>query len=219
MYFMYNHNYISFSINSNMNNVSLLNDKKIVKSDDDYSYLLDSVNVKLPFENSNSLYLYLDNYNESNINDSIKLTMAYNYINSDSFSVDDIKNAYTKLFNTDKNFKNVSFDYECKKFKYDESSNSYSLVNNECINPSSKEILESIINTTKKENKVIITTVVGVFDKNNNSLYNYKNIYEPIAVNLNNNFSIKNYQNKLNTYKYTFIKNNDSYYFDSIHKN
>ena len=218
LYFMYNHNYVSFSMNTNMNNVSVSNDKRIVKNEEDYTYLLDYVNVKLPFDNSNSLYLYLKDYKESNINDSIKLTMAYNYINKDEFSVDDIKYAYVKLFNTDKNFKNASFDYECKKFKYDDINNTYTLVNNECINTSSKEILERIINTSKKNNKVVITTVVGVYDISNNSLYNYKNVYDPVAVNLNSNFNIKDYQNKLSTYKYTFIKNSDGYYFDSINK-
>ena len=65
---------------------------------------------------------------------------------------------------------------------------------------------------------IIITTVVGVYDKSNNTLYNYKNIYDPIAVDLNSNFNIKDYQNKLNIYRYTFIKNNDNYYFDNIKK-
>ena len=218
VYFMYNHNYVSFSISSNMNNVVLTNDKKVVKTNNDYSYLLDNVNVKLPFENNNSLYLYLKNYNESNINESIKLTMVYNYINKDEFSVDDIRDAYVKLFNTDKNFKNTSFDYECKKFKYDDTTNTYALVSNECINITSKEILERIINTSVKDDKVIITTVVGIYDNSNNSLYNYKNIYDPIAVDLNSNFNIIDYQNKLNTYKYTFVKSNDNYYFDNIKK-
>ena len=218
VYYMYNHNYVNFSINTNMNNVELTNDKKIVKSKDDYSYLLDSVNVKLPFENNNSLYLYLKDYNESNINDSIKLTIAYNYLNKDEFSADEIYDAYIKLFNTDKNFKNTSFDYECKKFKYDDATNTYILVNNECISTSSKEIIERIINTSVKNDKVIITTVVGVYDSSNKSLYNYKNIYDPIAVDLNNNFNITDYQNKLSTYKYTFVTDNDNYYFDSIKK-
>ena len=218
VYFMYNHNYINFSINSNMNNVTLTNDKKVVKTNNDYSYLLDNVNVKLPFENSNSLYLYLKDYSESNINEYIKLTMAYNYIEKDEFSVDELHDAYIKLFNTDKNFKNTSFDYECKKFKYDDTNNTYAMVSNECINTSSKEILERIINTSAKKDKVIITTVVGVYDKSNNTLYNYKNIYDPIAVDLNSNFNIKDYQNKLNIYRYTFIKNNDNYYFDNIKK-
>lgn len=218
VYFMYNHNYINFSINSNMNNVTLTNDKKVVKTNNDYSYLLDNVNVKLPFENSNSLYLYLKDYSESNINESIKLTMAYNYIEKDEFSVDELHDAYIKLFNTDKSFKNTSFDYECKKFKYDDTNNTYAMVSNECINTSSKEILERIINTSVKKDKVIITTVVGVYDKSNNTLYNYKNIYDPIAVDLNSNFNIKDYQNKLNIYRYTFIKNNDNYYFDNIKK-
>ena len=59
LYFMYNHNYVSFSMNTNMNNVSVSNDKRVVKNEEDYTYLLDYVNVKLPFDNSNSLYLYL----------------------------------------------------------------------------------------------------------------------------------------------------------------
>ena len=216
LYYMYNHNYVSFSINSNMNNVAITNEKKVVSNKEDFSYLLDMVNVKLPLDNNNALYLYTGNYKEANINDSIKLTMAYNLLLSDSFTPDDIKSAYDKLFGTDKNFKNVSFDYECKKFKYDDASNTYSLINDECINTSNKEIIEKIINISNKKDKVVITTVMGIYDTSNKSLYNYKNVYTPIAVDLNNNFNIQDYQNKLDTYKYTFIKDNEEYHFDSI---
>ena len=214
-YFMYNHNYVNFSINSNMNNNIIINDKKNVSKKEDYSYLLDMVNIKLPFDNNSSLYLYAGNYNEKNINSSIKLTLAYNYILKDEFTKEEMKEAYIKLFGTDKNYQDVSFDYECKHFKYDET---YKLISDECMNISSKEIVEKIINISNKKDKVVITTVVGVYDNSDKSLYNYKNIYDAVAVNLNSNFDISSYQKKLNTYEYTFINNNGEYYFDSIKK-
>lgn len=214
IWFMYNHNYISFNINSNFNNVSVYNDKKVVKSIDDYSYLLDMINVKLPFNNINSLSLYNGTHSIKNIDDSIKLTMAYNAIDSDSFTSEQIKNAYIELFGSDKYYKDTSFDYECKHFKYQDGA--YNMTNDECSNISSKEILENIIKTDKKNSKLIITTVMGIYDKENRSLYNYKNLYDPVAVDLNSNFNILDYQNKLNTYKYTFIKNGDKYIFDNI---
>lgn len=217
LYFMYNHNYVCFNINSNLNNVSIDNDKKVIKSEEDYSYLLDKVNVKLPISNINSLYLYTGNYSVSNIDNSIKLSMAYNSINNDTFTKDDMKGAYISLFGTDKYYKDISFDYECKHFKYD--NDTYYLTNDECINSSSKEIIENIIKTDKKDNKIIISTVMGIYDKESRSLYNYKNLYEPIAANINNNFNILDYQNKLNTYKYVFVKKNNDYIFEKIEVN
>ena len=75
---------------------------------------------------------------------------------------------------------------------------------------------EWIDRISNKNDKVVITTVMGIYDTSNKSLYNYKNVYTPIAVDLNNNFNIQDYQNKLDTYKYTFIKDNEEYHFDSI---
>ena len=216
VYYMYNHNYIGISINTSTNNVSVSNDKKVVKNKQDYSYLLDMTNVKIPFDNTNSLYLYNGTYNETNINDSIKLTIAFNLVNKNEFTTDELKDAYIKLFGTDKHFKNTSFEYECKKFKYDSEANTYTMISDECINISNKEIIEKIINISDKKDKVIITTVMGIYDNNDSTLYNHKNIYTPIAVDLNSNFDLTDYQNKLNTYKYTFEKENNEYHFASI---
>lgn len=218
IYYMYNHNYVSFNINSNMNNTTLTNDKKTVQVENDYSYLIDKTNVKLPFDNVNSLYLYMDTYSEESINDSIKLTMSYNNLLKDSFTSSEMKQAYIILFGTDKHFKNTSFDYECKHFKYDSENDAYSVVSNDCLNISSKEILEKIIKISKKDEVITITTVVGVYDKNLKTLYNYKNVFDPIATNLNNNFDITEYQDKLSTYKYTFTHDDSEYHFTKITK-
>ena len=59
-------------------------------------------------------------------------------------------------------------------------------------------------------------TKYSLIPKLSKYLYNYKNVYTPIEVDLNNNFNIQDYQNKLDTYKYTFIKDNEEYHFDSI---
>lgn len=218
IYYMYNHNYVSFSINSNMNNTTLTNDKKTVQVKEDYSYLLDKTNVKLPFDNNNSLYLYMDTYDEKTINDSIKLTMSYNNLLKDNFTSQEMRQTYIDLFGTDKHFKNTSFDYECKHFKYNGETDTYSVTNNDCVNISSKEILEKIIKISKKDEVITVTTVVGVYDKNLKTLYHYKNVFDPIATNLNNNFDITDYQDKLSTYKYTFTYDSGEYYFTKITK-
>ena len=216
VYYMYNHNYVSFSIDSNMNNSVVYNDKKSVSVDVDYSYLLDLVNVKLPFDNINSLYLYTDNYTESKINDSIKLTIAYNQIKKDDFTSEELKEAYKKVFGTDENYKGVSFDYECKHFNYID--NKYTLTSDECLNISNKEIVEKIIKVAKKDDVVTLTTVMGIFDNDKNLLYNYKNTFDPVATNLSKNFDIENYQDKLSTYQYKFIYENKEYRFKKITK-
>ena len=218
LYYMYNHNYVSLSINSNMNNTVLSNDKKTVSKEEDFSYLLDLVNVKLPFDNINSMYLYKDNYKESYINDSIKLTMAFNSVNKDEFTKEELVNAYISTFGNSDNYKDASFDYECKHYKYDSNTDTYILTDSECNVISSKEIIEKIIKTEKKKDEIILSTVVGVYDNTNKSLYNYKNIYDPIASDLGSNFNIKDYQNKLSCYKYIFKEKGDTYYFYSISK-
>ena len=86
------------------------------------------------------------------------------------------------------------------------------------MNISSKEIVEKIIKVSKKDDVVTLTTVMGVYDNDKNLLYNYKNTFDPIATNLNKNFDIKNYQDKLSTYKYTFKYDNQEYRFKKITK-
>ena len=214
VYYMYNHNYVSININSNMNNTVISNDKDNIKVEVDYSYLLDLVNVKLPFDNVNSLYLYTDNFNEKTINDSIKLTIAYDLIKRDEFTDFEMKEAYKTVFGTDENYHSGSFLYECKKFNYKEGN--YYLVSDECINIVDKEIVEKIIKISKKGDIVTLTTVMGVYDKNKNALYNYKNTFDPVASNLSKNFDITNYQDKLSTYKYTFTYIDKEYRFTEI---
>lgn len=216
IYYMYNHNYINFSINTNLNNEVLNNDQKAT-FENDYSYLINDVFVNLPINNTNSLYLYLDSYNEKNIDNSIKLTMAYNKLLKDEFSEDEIKSSYESLFGTTDNFKNVSFDYSCKHFKYSKDQG-YILSNDECSTLSTKKIVEKVIKTKVDKDTITITTVMGIFNQDNKSLYNYKNAYDPVATNLSNNFNIINYQNKLSTYKYQFKIENNEYHFNSITK-
>ena len=206
LYFMYNHNYISFNINSNISNVSVDNDKK---GNNNYNDLLSLVNVNLPFDNINSLYLYRKNYTVENINDAIKLNMAYNSLMKDEFTSDEIKDKYVSLFGSDKYFKNTSFDYGCKHFKYDSTLNKYIVSSNDCVTISSFEIIEKILDTKKNGDIVTIITVVGIYDKEDKSLYNHKNLYTKISSNLSTNFSLLDYKDKLSKYKYTFKCNSD----------
>ena len=215
VWFMYNHNYVNFSVNSNLNNTVINNDKKTVDVKEDLSYLLDMATLDLPVSNANSITLYTDNYNEKTMPNNIKLSLAYKNILKDEFSKDEIKDAYNKVFGKLDNYKDVSFDYMCKHFKYE--NDKYILASNDCIE-TNKEIIEKVIKTTNKNNKVEITTVVGIYDNKLKSLYNYKNLYDAVAINLNSNINILDYQNKLTTHKYTFKYENNNYYFEKIEK-
>ena len=215
LWFMYNHNYVNFSVNSNLNNTVINNDKKTINTKEDYSYLLDIATVNLPVSNIDAITIYTDAYNEVNMPNIIKLNLAYNNLLKDEFSTDEIKESYIKVFGKSDNFKNESFDYACKHFKYE--NGKYILTSNDCKD-TNKEVVEKIINISTKSNIVTITTVVGIYDKDSKSLYNYKNLYDAVAVNLNSNFKLTDYQNKLSTHKYTFNKINNSYYFEKIEK-
>lgn len=218
VYYMYNQGDFNITINN------LKDTKKVDSSvsssienesnETDYSYLLDIPKVNLYLDNVNSLYIYSDNLDEKSIPDSIKLNMAYKYILKDEFTTEEMKNAYKKVFGTDTNYKNTSFDYECKHFEVKD--HKYYLANNKCTKIQNKEIIEKIMDIKQDNNKIIINTVMGLYDKNNNSLYDYKNIYKAVSTNVPSNYDILDYKSHLSSFEYVFTFDSSNYYFTSI---
>ena len=47
---------------------------------ENYGYLLDNMKLSLPMDNSNIYYLFNENYNITNIKDTIKLNLAYKFV-------------------------------------------------------------------------------------------------------------------------------------------
>ncbi len=224
IYYMYKQGNFSITINDNSNNKNNNIDKTYqnqiipTNNEEDYTYLLKNIKVNLPVDNINAFYLYTDIYDEVSIDSAIKLNIIYKNINKNEFSDSEAKEAYKKMFGTIDNYKATDFDYDCKHFKYDSKNSIYKLVNDSCIKLSNKEIKEEIIKVTKEDDFIYLETIMGVLDKKNNSLYNFQNLYTPIATNLVKDFTLEDYSKYLSKFKYTFKYVDGMYRFTKIVK-
>ena len=190
-----------------------------------YGYLLDNLKLDLSYDNPNIYYLYIDNYDKSNIKDTIKLNLAYKFIDnknetdySFTISEDDMKNAYIKVFGSIDNYNPTSFTVGCMQFYYNNIENIYTAYKFTCDSSNPLHIKEEIKDMYEDNDKIIIETVMGVYNENNKYLFNYSNLYSSVAIDFDDSKSVLDYEDKLNMYKYTFNKNNDNYYFEKIEK-
>lgn len=164
-----------------------------------YSYLIDNMHLQLSSDNINKYYLYQDNYSVNNINDSIKLSLAYNLLanTKEKIKRNDLKKAYKKLFSDD--YHDVSFQIECKVYKLKK--DYYEASGDECLDISNYQLEEEITNIYEQDDNIIIETVMGV--SKDNKLYNYHDLSKSISDSYDN---IIEYTDSLNTYKYVFNK-------------
>ncbi len=161
-----------------------------------YGYLLDNYNINL-----SSVYLKdyyngeltaeLLNYLTLNNMDLSKLEIEedYNVIDNDI-----LKREFNKLF--DKDYKNISFDFNGNKIRFIDKINSY--ITTSILKKENNDIKKEIISIEEIDNKVIIKTIEGVII--DNKLYN---ISQEEIDNYNQDALI-NYQDKLNKLIYTF---------------
>ena len=178
-----------------------------------YGYLLDNINTN--FEDT--AYLYKEVENENSLDNKTKLNIAYQNIKNKSsnngiISIENskLKEEYNKMFN-DKDYKEENFDNNCINFIYNKKTNNYMAIEIECDNE--KEIKKEIINVYEENDNIIIEAIVAIKDENK-----LENIYEETIEENYKNESLSNYKENLNTYKYTFIKDNNSYKLDKIEK-
>ena len=186
---------------------------------EEYSYLLD--NVKTNLVGDDFTYLYNDNYTAKDIDNKIRLNMAYQLLDKEDISNKDgfltvdtstLEESYKKIFGNDLDFKNEDFTDNCIHFIYNDSLNKYLAVNLECA-VNTKEVLQEVILVEEKEDKIIVTTILGIHDTK-----------EKTVSNLDNSFTkkykddITEYEEELDKFKYEFVKDNDTYYFSSITK-
>ena len=190
-----------------------------------YGYLLDNMKLDLSYENSNIYYLYTGNYDLSNIKDTIKLNLAYKFVDNKNetdynyvIKEEDMKNAYIKVFGSINNYNPTSFTALCMQFYYNSTDKLYMAYKFSCESNSSLHIKEEIKDMYEDNGKIIIETVMGVYDSTNKYLFNYSNLYLSLTNDFDETKSVLDYEDKLNTYKYTFNKIGDNYYFESIEK-
>lgn len=190
-----------------------------------YGYLLDNIKLDLSYDNPNIYYLYTSNFDKSNMKDTIKLNLVYKFIEnknetdySYTISEDDMKNAYTKLFGNLDNYNPTSFTVGCMQYYYNNIESIYTAYKFNCDSTNPLQIKEEIKDMYEDNGKIVIETVMGVFDQNSKYLFNYSNLYTAVAIDFDENKSVLEYEDKLNVYKYIFYNNNGNYYFESIEK-
>ena len=189
-----------------------------------YGYLLDNMKLDLSYDNPNIYYLYTNNYDKSTIKDTIKLNLAYKFIEnknetdySYTVSEEDMKNAYIKLFGSLDNYNPTSFTVGCMQFYYNNYEKIFTAYKFNCDSTNPLHIKEEIKDMYEDNGKIVIETVMGVYS-DYKYLFNYSNLYASIAIDFDESKSVLNYEENLNTYKYTFNKNDNGYYFESIEK-
>ena len=186
---------------------------------EEYSYLLD--NIKTNLVGDDFTYLYNDSYTAKDIDNMIRLNMAYQLLDKEDISNKDgfltvdasiLEESYKKIFGNDLDFKNEDFTDNCIHFIYNDSLNKYLAVNLECA-VNTKEVLQEVISVEEKEDKIIVTTILGIH-----------NTKEKTISNLDNSFTkkykddITEYEEELDKFKYEFVKDDDTYYFSSVTK-
>ena len=186
---------------------------------EEYSYLLD--NVKTNLVGDDFTYLYNDNYTAKDIDNKIRLNMAYQLLDKEDISNKDgfltvdtstLEESYKKIFGNDLDFKNEDFTDNCIHFIYNDSLNKYLAVNLECA-VNTKEVLQEVILVEEKEDKIIVTTILGIHDTKEKTISNLDNSFTKKYKD-----DITEYEEELDKFKYEFVKDNDTYYFSSITK-
>ena len=202
---------------------------EVVKDKDwyitNYGYLLDNMKLDLSYDNPNIYYLYTGNYDSSTIKDTIKLNLAYKFVENKNetdynytIKEDDMKSAFIKVFGNIDNYNPTSFTVGCMQFYYNNNDKLYMAYKFSCDSTSTLHIKEEIKDMYEQNDKIIIETVMGVYDEANKYLFNYSNLYASVAIDFDDTKSVLDYEENLNTYKYTFNKNNDNYHFESIER-
>ena len=231
IYYGYNHDWFNINqnkeennniINNNSNNNNENNKKEENKESEDegpsldelinkYGDLLDNINM---YDNS----IYLKDYYNGNLTDSLKLSLAYNLIKEDSvfldesslyFEEDVLEDAYSELFNGE--MKLVAFNAHNVNYQYLKVKNIYFGVGTLTLG---NKVDKEIIDIKEEDNKIIITTIEGLIK--NNKLYNVLNNKEIRDYKSSNKLS--DYKNKLNQVKYIFNSINNVYYLENIEK-
>lgn len=216
---LYDKSGLSITLNNNTLNTKEVNDNKTLETYiEKYSYLLEKVNTNL--DNDNLNYLYNKSLTINEIDNNVKLNMAYLLLDSKDISnnnsviiiKDDLlESKYNEIFN-DNSYQEENFNYQCINFIYNKKSNNYMAIDVECdITKSTKE---EIINIYENNDQVIIETILGVYDSKEQTL----STIEGTLITKNYNGKLNDYKEDLNKYKYTFIKEGKDYFFQAIEK-
>lgn len=238
-YCLWDARYFWFMKSKNVENILKKTDKEVIEEQpkepeiikdkewyiSNYGYLLDNMKLDLSYDNPNIYYLYTGNFDKTNIKDTIKLNLLYKFIENKNetdynytIKEEDMINAYLKLFGSLDNYNPTSFTVGCMQFYYNNVEAIYTAYKFNCDSSNPLIIKEEIKDMYEDNGKLVIETVMGVVNQNNNYLFNYSNLYSAVVTDFDGNKSVLDYEDKLNTYKYIFNSNDGNYYFEGIEK-
>lgn len=183
---------------------------------DKYEYLLDNIKTSL---NDDAYYLYKNDLTRDNIDNKVKLNMAYELLDKSTFidngvirvNEDKLKNSYKKIFGEIDSYTPENFSSNCINFIYNDSLKSYIAINETC-NKNEEEILRKITNITLEDNRLIFELSVGILNLENKNLTNING--DIIEENYSND--IDDIADRLNKYEFIFEHKNDEYYISEI---
>lgn len=186
-----------------------------------YSYLFENIQLGLDADSLAAYYLYADDYKVADIEPRFALGMAYNRVDAADgdpdtadivIAADSLRTAYQKTFGTTESFEKVDFVHNCLNFKYDKSEDVFRARRQSC-DRHGREILEQIERIYEEGEVIYVTTVAGVLDNHDQNLYNFDNLFQPVALNADK-ANLGLYSAALNRYQYQFVKSTGGdYYF------
>lgn len=210
------------------------NKKEVLTGTDYYSIMNYQKLNTLPDEYYG--YFYKNNKVEAkDIDNKVKLYMAIRKVAEEQKLGDiekeikikesDIAKAIKEIFGNKIEYKNESLNGNAcsyTNFKYDKKSKTYIQEPGDCTDDSTDTILDEVISTTEENNIVKVQEKVGFVETSYNLetkklSYNiYKDVDKKEKVATVDSYSIDSCKDSLNTYQYTFKKDNNHYYLESI---
>lgn len=176
-----------------------------------------------------------DKYNNSSIDNNIKIYMAIRKVLSNQKDINyskkieikeaDVTDALKELFGSDVTYKHESLEGNtCSytNFKYNKSKKMYIQEPDGCFESNTDTILSEIIDKKTTDKKIEIYEKIGYVEisyntQNKKISYNiYKDIAKKNKIATIDEYSISSVKDSLSTYKYTFIKENNNYYLNSV---
>ncbi len=180
---------------------------------ENYGYLYTNIKTNL----EDTYYLYKNSIKVEEIDNTVKLNMAYQLLDDKKvegsvISIDGnkLKDAYKKIFG-DIEFKAENFKDNCVQFIYNKDTNTYMAIDTTCKS-NENSLVTDIINISEKDNTLVIEVVAGILkDKKLSNIDGVK-----IKDNYNNN--LDEVKDKLNKYEFIYEKQENEYYLKEIKK-
>lgn len=156
-----------------------------------------------------------------------KIITANKLKNNIEIKASDVEDALVSIFGTNVKYNHQSItgnNNSYTTFKYDKGiyKEDKTKCDDICNNPRTDSIISNIVKVDNTDNSTIVYEQVAFVstgydpDTKKITYYIYKDIDKKELVSKEDSYSIDNCKDKLNTYKYTFKKDKDNYYFERV---